>query len=159
VALVNGGGIRGDRVVPPGPLTRRDVAGLLPFGNVVMVVEVTGQALRAALEQGLALREREGGGFLQVSGLRVRFDPARPAGQRVVAVEVGGAPLDPARRYTTAVADYVARGGDGITALRDARVVVDASHGPLLADILLEAVAAQPAITPEVDGRLRLDRP
>jgi 5'-nucleotidase len=157
VALINGGGIRGDRVVPPGPLTRRDVAGLLPFGNVVMVVEATGRSLRAALEQGLALREREGGGFLQVAGLRMRFDPARPAGQRVVAVEVGGAPLDPERRYTVAVADYVARGGDGITALRGARVLVDAAHGPLLGEILLRAVA--PSIAPAVDGRLRADRP
>jgi 2',3'-cyclic-nucleotide 2'-phosphodiesterase (5'-nucleotidase family) len=143
--------------VPPGPLTRRDVAGLLPFGNVVMVVEATGRSLRAALEQGLALREREGGGFLQVAGLRMRFDPARPAGQRVVAVEVGGAPLDPERRYTVAVADYVARGGDGITALRGARVLVDAAHGPLLGEILLRAVA--PSIAPAVDGRLRADRP
>jgi 5'-nucleotidase len=158
VALLNGGGIRTDRIVPPGPLTRRDVAGLLPFGNVVMAVEVTGRALRAALEQGLAQREREGGGFLQVSGLRVSFDPTRPAGQRVVAVEVGAAPLDPERRYTAAVADYVARGGDGITALRDARVLVDAASGPLLADILLQAVAAPPAISPQVDGRLRIDR-
>lgn len=159
VALINGGGIRGDRVVPPGPLTRRDLAGLLPFGNVVMVLEVTGRALQAALEQGLALREREGGGFLQVAGLRMRFDPARPPGQRVVAVAVGGAPLDPERRYTAAVADYVVRGGDGITALREGRVLVDAGHGPLLADILLQAVAAQPSIVPRVDGRLRLDRP
>jgi 2',3'-cyclic-nucleotide 2'-phosphodiesterase (5'-nucleotidase family) len=110
------------------------------------------------MEQGLALREREGGGFLQVSGLRMQVDPARPAGQRVLAVEVGGAPLDPARRYTVAVADYVARGGDGIVALRDARVLVDAASGPLLADVLHQAVAAQPAISPAVDGRIRFAR-
>ena len=158
VALINGGGIRTDRVVPAGPLTRRDVIGLLPFGNIVLSLEVTGRALRTALEQGLTNREREGGGFLQVAGLRVRFDPTRPAGQRVVAVEVGGAPLDPERRYTVAVADYVARGGDGITALRDARALVDATHGPLLADVLLQTVAAHGAIVPRVDGRLGIDR-
>jgi 5'-nucleotidase len=157
VALINGGGIRSDRIVPPGPLSRRDLTGLLPFGNVALVLEVTGAALRTALEQGLALREREGGGFLQVSGLRMQVDPARLAGQRVLAVEVMGVPLDPQRRYTVAVADYVARGGDGIVALRDARVLVDAASGPLLADILHQAVAAQPAISPRVDGRIRLN--
>ena len=155
VALFNGGGIRGDRVVPPGPLTRRDVASLLPFGNVVMAVEATGRALRAALEQGLALREREGGGFLQVSGLRMAFDPARPAGQRVIAIAVGGGPLDADRHYTVAVPDYVGRGGDGITALREARVLVGSGHGPLLADLLLQAVAAGSPIGPQVEGRLR----
>jgi hypothetical protein len=74
-------------------------------------------------------------------------------------VEVGGAALDPGRRYTVAAADYVVGGGDGVTALREGRVLVDAASGPLLADVLLDAVAARPAITPEVDGRLRLDRP
>jgi 2',3'-cyclic-nucleotide 2'-phosphodiesterase (5'-nucleotidase family) len=102
--------------VPAATLTRRDVIGLLPFGNVVLSLELTGRVLRAALEQGLANRERQGGGFLQVSGLRMSFDPARPAGQRVLAVEIGGAPLDPERRYTAAIVDYIARGGDGFTA-------------------------------------------
>ena len=41
---MNGGGIRGDRVVPPGPLTRRDVVAMLPFANVIVSVEVTGRA-------------------------------------------------------------------------------------------------------------------
>jgi 5'-nucleotidase len=156
VALINGGGIRTDRVVPAGPLTRRDVAGLLPFGNVVMAVELTGRALRAALEQGLALRERQGGGFMQVSGLTVEFDPTRPAGQRVVAVRVGGAPLEPGRRYTAAAVDYVVRGGDGITALRDAGVLVDAASGPLAADVVLQAVITTGTIDPRPDGRLRV---
>jgi 2',3'-cyclic-nucleotide 2'-phosphodiesterase (5'-nucleotidase family) len=158
VALVNGGGLRADRVLPAGPLTRRDLIALAPFGNLVVALEVTGRALRAALEQGLARHERAGGGFLQVSGLRMRFDPGLPPGQRVVAVRIGGAPLDPDRRYTVAVPDYVARGGDGITALRDGRPLVDAGHGPLLADVLLQAVAARPAIAPREDGRLRADR-
>ena len=156
VAVMNGGGIRGDRVVPPGPLSRRDVVAMLPFANVIVSIEVTGRALRTALEQGTARREREGGGFLQVSGLTLTLDPARPAGQRVVAVEVGGAPLDPERRYRVAVADYVANGGDGITAFRDGQVLVDAESGPLAAEILLQAVTAAGTIAPAVDGRIRI---
>jgi 5'-nucleotidase len=156
VAVVNGGGIRGDRVVPPGPLSRRDVVAMLPFANVVVSLELTGQALRTALEQGVARREREGGGFLQVSGVTLTLDPARPAGQRVVAMEVGGVPLDPARRYRVAVPDYVAHGGDGITAFRDGTVLVDAESGPLVAEVLLQAVASAGTIAPSVEGRIRL---
>jgi 2',3'-cyclic-nucleotide 2'-phosphodiesterase (5'-nucleotidase family) len=63
---------------------------------------------------------------------------------RVVTVSVAGAPLEPDRRYTAAVADYIVRGGDGFTAFRYARALVDASSGALLADILLDAVAVQP---------------
>jgi 2',3'-cyclic-nucleotide 2'-phosphodiesterase (5'-nucleotidase family) len=155
VALINGGGIRSDRVIPPGPLTRRDLAAMSPFGNVVVTLELTGATLRTVLEQALPQRDREAGGFLQVSGLEVMYDPAGPVGQRVVGVMVGGVPLEPARRYTAAVVDYIAAGKDGLTAIREARVLVDAMSGPLLADVLLEAVAAQPTIAPRTDGRIR----
>jgi 2',3'-cyclic-nucleotide 2'-phosphodiesterase (5'-nucleotidase family) len=155
VALINGGGIRSDRVIPPGPLTRRDLAAMAPFGNVVMTLELPGRTLHAVLEQALPQRDRQAGGFLQVSGLTVTYDPAKPPGQRVVAVAVGGAPLDPDRRYTAAVLDYIAGGKDGLTALRDARVVVDAMSAPLLADVLLHAVSTQGRIGPQPDGRIR----
>jgi 5'-nucleotidase len=155
VALMNGGGIRTDRVVPAGPLTRRDVLSLLPFTNVVTKLAVTGAQLRQALEQSLSRVEREGGGFLQVSGLRMVFDPREASGQRVRAVEVGGTPLDLARTYTVAVVDWIARGGDGVIALRAGRVVVDAASGPQLSDVLMDAITARGTIAPAVDGRLR----
>ncbi len=156
VALMNGGGIRSDRIVPEGALTRRDVAGLLPFHNVVVVLEVTGRRLREALEHGLVERERAGGGFLQVSGLTATFDPSRPAGDRIVAIEVGGAPLAPERRYRAAIIDFVAHGGDATPAFRDARVVVGETSGPLLADVVTRAITTAGTIAPRVDGRLRM---
>ena len=155
VALINGGGVRTDRIIPAGTLTRREVLGLLPFTNVVVKLAVSGARLREALEQGLSRLEREGGGFLHVSGLRLAYDPRLPAGRRVLGVEVGGAPLDPAKTYTAAVVDWIARGGDGVTALREGRVLVDAVSGPQLSDIVLEAITARGTIAPAVDGRLR----
>jgi 5'-nucleotidase / UDP-sugar diphosphatase len=158
VALVNGGGIRSDRIIPPGSLTRRDLAAMSPFGNVVMTLELTGRVLREVLEQALPQREREAGGFLQVAGLMLTFDPARPVGQRIVSLEVGGAALDPERRYTAAVVDYIAGGKDGLDAFLKGRVLVDAMSGPLLADILLQAVTSQGTLAPQLDGRIRLAR-
>lgn len=155
VALINGGGIRSDRVIPPGPLTRRDLAAMSPFGNTVMTLELTGRVLREVLEQALPQRDREAGGFLQVSGLALTFDPLGPAGQRIVSITVGGRPLELERRYTAAVADYIGHGKDGLDALLKGRVLVDAMNGPLLADVLLKAVSAQGAIAPAVEGRLR----
>jgi len=155
VALINGGGIRSDRVIPPGPLTRRDVAAMSPFGNVVMTLELTGRVLREVLEQALPQREREAGGFLQVSGLTLTFDPARPAGQRIVTIAVGGAPLELDRSYTAAVVDYIGQGKDGLDAFLKGRVLVDAMNGPLIADILLETVTTQGTIAPALEGRLR----
>jgi hypothetical protein len=54
-----------------------------------------------------------------------------------------------------AVADYIVGGGDGITALRDARVLVDSASGPQLSDVLLQAIVTRGTIAPAIDGRLR----
>jgi 2',3'-cyclic-nucleotide 2'-phosphodiesterase (5'-nucleotidase family) len=110
VGLLNGGAIRGNRVVPPGPITARDIREVLPFRNTITLLEVTGTTLRAALEHSVDELPRPSGHFLQTSGLRFEVDAARPPGQRVGSVEVEGRPLDPAGVYRVAVPDYLARG-------------------------------------------------
>jgi 5'-nucleotidase len=142
VALLNSGAIRGNRVVPAGPLTARDVRELLPFDNVVVVAEVSGETLRAALERSVASLPRPAGHYLQTAGLEAQVDPGRPAGSRVGAVMVRGAPLEPGRRYRVAMIDYLARGGDGYTMLAPARLLLGKEDGPGLIQTVLEALAA-----------------
>jgi 2',3'-cyclic-nucleotide 2'-phosphodiesterase (5'-nucleotidase family) len=156
LALVNGGGMRGNREYPAGHvLTRRDLMAEMPFGNAVVLLEVSGQELLSALEHGLSGVEASAGRFPQVSGLSVAYDPAAPAGSRVRSVEVGGHPLTPSRRYRLATVDYLSRGGDGYEALKAAKVVVDASGGPLLVNVVAEAVARAGAVTAAPEGRVR----
>jgi 2',3'-cyclic-nucleotide 2'-phosphodiesterase (5'-nucleotidase family) len=154
VAVMNGGGIRGNQLLPAGPLTRRDVNALLPFLNVLVMLEVPGQVLRDVLEQSVAAYPREFGGFLQVSGLTFVFDPARPAGQRVVRVLVGGQPLDPDRRYTLATNGYTGGGGDGYRMLATAKPLVFPQDGPGLVETLLETIERAGVIAPVVEGRI-----
>src|SRR5262249_2579953 len=73
VAVMNGGGIRSNRLVPVGPLTMRDVQALLPFLNVLVKIEIGGDVLLAVLERSVSAHPRESGGFLQVSGLTLLF--------------------------------------------------------------------------------------
>lgn len=155
VALMNGGGIRSDQVIPAGPLTKGHLLSLLPFTNVVVKLELRGSDLRAALEQGLSGLERDGGGFLQVSGLAFTYDPARPAAQRVLAVQVGGRDLETERVYVVAVNSYMHRGGDGLTALTRGRVLVGPESGPDLSTMVLEVVTRRGTIAPALEGRIR----
>ena len=155
VALQNGGGIRSEQVFPAGPITRGDVLAFLPFANVAVKLEMRGADLRQVLEQGLGDLERQGGGFLQVSGLTLSYDPSRPAGGRVLAVKVAGAVLDEARTYVVATNDYSLRGGDGLTAFARSRVLVGPESGPDLATIVLDAVTRRGTIAPTVEGRLQ----
>lgn len=135
VALTNGGGIRGEKVYPPGsPITRRDVLAEFPFGNHVAVLDIGGKALRAALENGISRLPDAAGRFPQISGMSFEADPKRPVGQRVLSVRVGDTPLDDGRVYKLATNDFLARGSDGYTMFRDAKTLLPYSDGPLMAN-------------------------
>ena len=133
VAVMNGGGIRGNQLLPAGPLSKKDINALLPFLNVLVMLEMPGQVLVDMLERSVGAYPREFGGFLQVSGLTFVFDPARPAGQRIVRALVNGQPLDPARHYTLAANSYTAGSGDGYAMLATAKPLVFPQDGPGLA--------------------------
>ena len=156
VALMNGGGLRGNREYPAGHvLTRRDLMAEMPFGNAVVALELSGTELRAALEHGLSAVAEGSGRFPQVSGLAVVYNPGAAAGHRVERVEVGGAALEPDRRYRVATTDYLGAGGDGYAMLKAARVLVNASGGPLLVNVVADAIARAGTVTAAPEGRLR----
>jgi len=142
VGLLNSGSIRGNRVIPPGPITKRDIRELLPFTNTVILLEVTGEALRAALERSVDELPRPTGHFLQTAGLAFAVDLAQPAGHRVGAITVGGRPLDPGGRYRVATLDYLARGQDGYPMLAAGRVLLGPEDGPGLIETILDGLVA-----------------
>ena len=126
IAITNGGGIRGDKQYAAGTvLTRRDILTELPFGNVTVVTQITGQQVNEALENGVSQVEDGAGRFPQVSGLKMVVDLKQPAGSRVVSVTVGDKPLDPAATYKVATNDFMLHGGDGYTALTGGKVLID----------------------------------
>jgi 5'-nucleotidase / UDP-sugar diphosphatase len=135
VALQNGGSIRGDRILPAGPLSSEDVDTMFPFDNSVVVAKVTGKVLKDVLEYGVSRFPEKFGGFPQVSGLRLLVNPsgtplklafdagnqpidiAQP-GTRIAKVEVlakdgSYQPLEPEKEYSVAINSFMAGGGDG----------------------------------------------
>jgi 2',3'-cyclic-nucleotide 2'-phosphodiesterase (5'-nucleotidase family) len=158
VAIMNGGGIRGDRKYEAGQiLTKRDVLTELPFGNKLMVLELTGADLKAALENGVWYGEKAEGRFAQVSGLRLVAKRDAVPGNRLTAIEIGGAPLDPARLYKVAVNDFLASGKDGYDMLPSGKVLLDANEGPLVATVVMDTIKAAGTVSPMVEGRIRFE--
>ena len=156
VALTNGGGIRGDRTYDPGTtLTRRDILSELPFGNVTILMEISGSELLAALENGVSEVENGAGRFPQISGMTLVYDPSAPKGSRVIEVRIGGKPLDKAKTYRLATNDYMASGGDGYAALKSGKVLVDASGATLMATTVMNYISAQGSVTPKTEGRIK----
>ncbi|MEW5962423.1 MAG: bifunctional UDP-sugar hydrolase/5'-nucleotidase [Pseudomonadota bacterium] len=155
VCIMNGGGVRANRQYAAGAeLTRRDVLEELPFGNRTVLLEVSGAVLRGAIEHGLA----GDGAFPQVSGLRVHADMRRPAGQRLIGVEVGGKPLEEARTYKLATNDFVARGGDGYVMLKDARTLIDSLAGQYVAGHVMAYIGSAGTVAARVEGRLVIEQ-
>jgi 2',3'-cyclic-nucleotide 2'-phosphodiesterase (5'-nucleotidase family) len=155
LGLMNSGGIRADRTYPPGAeITRKDILAEMPFGNRVVKLEVTGEIVRQALENGFSRIDDGSGRFPQISGMVVEADPKAPLGSRVKSVTIGGAPLDPAATYTLAVNDFNARGGDDYGMLADAPRVLGERDGPLLASVVMAHIRKRGEIAPTVEGRI-----
>jgi 2',3'-cyclic-nucleotide 2'-phosphodiesterase (5'-nucleotidase family) len=103
VALQNGGGMRDDEVVPPGPITELKTFDILPFSNFVAVVpEVPRETFKELLENAVSRVEAVDGRFAQVAGFRFTYDPA---GQAQVIDPVTGAITTPGTRVREVVLD------------------------------------------------------
>ena len=157
VAIINGGGIRGNKQYPAGAqLTRRDILTELPFGNRTVKLAVSGDMIRAALENGVSDVANAAGRFPQVSGLSFTADLTKPPGLRVDTILIAGKPLDPAGTYTLATNDYMARGGDGYTALEAGTPLLGTRDGRLIANDVMAYITAQKTVAPKVEGRIAL---
>ncbi len=156
VGITNGGGIRGNRTYEAGAtLTRKDILSELPFGNLVVLIELSGADLVQALENGVSDIENMAGRFPHISGMSVVFDPAAAKGQRIVSAEVGGATLDPTKTYKVATNDYMFGGGDGYAALSRGEAVIDPTSAKLMATVVMEHIAAKGSVAPKLEGRIK----
>ncbi|MBS3872437.1 MAG: 5'-nucleotidase C-terminal domain-containing protein [Firmicutes bacterium] len=115
VAVTNGGGIRASIV--SGNVTRGQVFNVLPFGNLIVALPMTGAQILEMLEFSARLLPAQNGGFLQVAGLTFSIDTAREAGRRVHSARINGVALAPAKTYLVATNDFLAAGGDGYAML------------------------------------------
>jgi 5'-nucleotidase len=116
MALMNPGGLRSDLLA--GAVTWGDILTLHPFGNHLVLVDMTGQQLHELLEQQWPADRAGPVRILKTSGLRYTWDATAPTGARVQhACDDHGDVLDAARHYRVAVSDYLAAGGDDFSVL------------------------------------------
>ncbi|MCA1582393.1 MAG: bifunctional metallophosphatase/5'-nucleotidase [Acidobacteria bacterium] len=146
VAFENAGGLRAD--LPAGPVTNGNVLDALPFLNTLVTCEMTGEQIRAVLEQGLSLER----GLVQVSGITVSYDLGRPAGRRLVSASVGGRPLEAAGRYRAATNSFLAQGGDLYATFLE---VKQTDSGKALSEVLIDYFRSHGDVGAPAPGRLR----
>lgn len=150
-AITNGGGIRTS--VEVGDITKGHLIEVFPFGNSVVLIEVRGAQLLEALEHGLRLYPEQNGGFPQISGGKVVFDPAQEAGHRVVSLEVDGKEVDPNGTYLVTTNDFMAAGGDDYLMFKESPVLL---YGGTLDEALIDYIQSLGEVNQEVEGRIQL---
>jgi len=116
-ALTNGGGIRAS--IDAGNVTVGEVITVMPFNNTLVVIEVTGAELMAALENGLKDLPNASGAYAQTAGIEAIWNRFNPPGERLFKVKVGGKLIDPEATYRLATNDFLAAGGDEYTMFAD----------------------------------------
>jgi 5'-nucleotidase len=153
ITIVNSGSIRGDRVYAAGPLTRRTLVEMHPFGGVICAVQVTGRVVLQALNSGVSKLPNTGGQFPQVSGLNLRVSRTAPVGERVSDVRIGGQPLDPNKLYSVAISDYMLAGGDEYAMFLNQKILIGPEAGELMVTALEHFISGR-EIAPAIDGRI-----
>lgn len=154
-AISNGGGIRASLSV--GSLTKKDINTVLPFGNTLYLVKLTGAQLLEALEASTCSLPESIGAFPQVSGIEYTVNtgakfsstenyPGSTYGKpnavnRVTIQRVGGAAFDPAETYTIVTNDFLGAGGDTYYTFKSSPVGYDT--GVPLDEVLMDYITAQ----------------
>lgn len=116
IGFMNPGGIRKDlEAGAGGVVTFGQAQAVLPFGNTLVVMDLTGAQLRRVLEQQWDRPASSEPSILAVSGsLAYDWDGMQPPGRRVAGVKVDGAPLDDNKTYRVVANNFLAEGGDNI---------------------------------------------
>lgn len=123
IGLMNIAGLRRDMDADASmTVTEGMVQAILPFGNTLVVMDLSGAQLLALLEQQWRGGVEPTRSMLQVSeGFTYQWSPSRPAGQRIVpgSVKVRGVPVTPGGRYRIATNNFLAEGGDSLPMFKE----------------------------------------
>ena len=154
-AVTNGGGIRAS--IAAGDITKKDINTVLPFGNTLYVVKVTGAELLEALEASTYCTPEAIGGFPQVAGIEftvntgAQFDTkelypgstyGKPASiNRVMIQTVGGEAFNPEETYTIVTNDFMGAGGDTYYAFKAASSGYDS--GVPLDEVVMDYITTE----------------
>ena len=141
VAVTNGGGIRAS--IKAGDITMKDINTVLPFGNTVAVVYISGEKLLESLEAATQSAPTALGGFPQIAGINLSLctgaaydkqDETYPGGStyygpksinRVTINSINGKPFRAKDTYAVVTNDFMAAGGDVYYAFASSPKIVD----------------------------------
>ena len=155
--------------IAKGPVTVRDIAGLYVYENTLVVLEVTGQQLKDALEHSAKyFRAYEPGkspadlvdekipayNFDIAEGVTYELNISKPIGQRIEKLQFKGKPLMPAQKLRLATNNYRVNGGGGYTMYKGAPIVYRSSQE--IREMIIDWVERNKTIPTEPDNNWKI---
>jgi 2',3'-cyclic-nucleotide 2'-phosphodiesterase (5'-nucleotidase family) len=155
--------------IPQGAVTVREIAGIYVYENTLVVLEVTGQQLKDALEHSAKyFGEYEPGKDLSdlvdkrmpsynfdiAEGVTYDLDISKPIGQRIQNLSFKGQPVKLDQKFRLATNNYRVNGGGGYTMYQDAKVVYRSSE--LIRDLIIDWVERHKTIPTEPTNNWRI---
>lgn len=141
-AISNGGGLRADTVFEEGLIKFSFLARVVPITEKVVKGSLTGRNLKEIMEHGLSNASSLDGRWPVISGFRIKFDPTKKKGERIVLFEDEfGKEIDLDKRYTLGAPYWLFAGRDGYTAFLDEDVELSKNHpdeAPTMQDIVMD---------------------
>jgi 2',3'-cyclic-nucleotide 2'-phosphodiesterase (5'-nucleotidase family) len=126
--MLNRGGIRANKLIDAGPITKGDICELCPFDNTLVVAEVSGKKIKSILETSARSLPNADGSFLQTLGIDYTIDTSKTSqklnpestkivahGNRISNININGMPLDEKKLYKVGLNSFMFDGGDGYT--------------------------------------------
>ncbi|RLQ86735.1 5'-nucleotidase C-terminal domain-containing protein [Planomicrobium sp. Y74] len=158
IALQNGGGIRAS--IDVGDITFGEVLTVMPFGNSLAIMDLTGAELKRALEHSVKEFPKESGGFLHVAGMEFSFDPSQPVGSRVTSANVISedgirTKIENTESYKVATNTFTAAGGDGYDVFAEAYADGRVSEpGFIDYEMFVDYISELEVISPMLENRI-----
>jgi 2',3'-cyclic-nucleotide 2'-phosphodiesterase (5'-nucleotidase family) len=156
IAVINGGGIRGDRLYPPGHIiTKGDLLTEMPFTNPCYEIALEGQDLLMYFEQSLTKADMRHGSFPNFSnGIEIVYDIRKSPGERVQSAKFQGETIDPLRMYRVVTTKYNLGGGDGMKSLLNGKPVENPKNGTVVRESMLNYLLKHQIVHPIIENRL-----
>ena len=113
IAILNGGAFRSD--IPAGPITLRVMEQAYPYKDQIVVMQLKGSDILAALEYGIGNNSI---GEVRFAGVKLGVDIDLPQGNRIIENRLtDNSSIDPNKQYKVVTNEFLAKGGDGYTTL------------------------------------------
>ncbi|MBE9466739.1 MAG: bifunctional metallophosphatase/5'-nucleotidase [Bacteroidetes bacterium] len=145
IAIINGAGIRAN--VDKGLITLKDAYSLLPFGNKICLVKLSGKMLYEYIQNSLTKNIRNS--FLQISGANYKY-----INNKLVSININNKSIYDNKEYTVAISNYLIKGGEGFKTIPKNRILITQEKGTKGVDILINYCEKLKIINPKIESRI-----